>query len=170
MHFVIMTDYNHIADPLDNPIRVKKNKYKIISYRLYKSKNTSMKQYHIDNKLVKVLQELNKNFDGDKEKDHEKMAKKLEDLFEVHADTLKSYNNLSENYSKSLGLINKQRTDIQLLNKTVDAKKEGMIMQRKIIDGLEDEIKKLKKEFNSELLYKLKLGKLLIVIRKVLQV
>lgn len=44
------------------------------------------KIYHIDNTLVKQLQRLWEDFDGDKESDHEKMADLLEEYFDKEAE------------------------------------------------------------------------------------
>ena len=107
-------------------------------------KQTQMKTYRIKSELRNVLKELDKRFDHEKPKDHKKMAKKLEDLFEIHADTLESYNTLSENYSKSLGLINRLRMEIAGLSQIIKQRNQTIARAKEVNEGLEDEIKKLK--------------------------
>jgi len=56
-HFVVMTDASHILDPLDYPVEEKKNKYNIISYRLFNKKNME-KEYHIKSVLKNAIEKI----------------------------------------------------------------------------------------------------------------
>ena len=80
-HFVIMTaspSIKYILDPLDNPIKKKKNKYPIVSYRFFnKPKDKNM--YNVKSGLKNEIEKITKDNYGKvmKEKEQKRAAKDL---------------------------------------------------------------------------------------------
>lgn len=96
----------------------------------------SEKTYHIDSKLVKVHRTLDEDFDGDKEKDHEKMAEKLEDFF-------KTYNKQTLQAATADGIEKGYKTKQSECNEHVG--KLSTAHQKAISDLIEEQIKYLEK-------------------------
>jgi len=58
-HFVVMTDPTHILDPLNYPVKEKKNPYPIVSYRLFNKPNQKTMKEH---KVKETLKAAEKYF------------------------------------------------------------------------------------------------------------
>lgn len=139
-HFFIHVNGTMI-DPLELKPTWKNNKYHIVSYRLFVNPKQMDKVYHIDSKLEDVLERLDKDFDGDKEEDHEKMAKILDEV-------LDDYEKLGEQLpevTNDLNNIKEKVEKLQAMNELlIDEKEEltkGMEIQKELIDGLEKKLK-----------------------------
>jgi hypothetical protein len=102
-HFVVMTDATHILDPLDYPVKEKKNKYNIISYRLFKQKNME-KEYHVKSVLKNALQELIGDEDYGKEMNENEQERSAKALIEYRENCEKYADGFEKAVEKSLEL------------------------------------------------------------------
>lgn len=122
------------------------------------------KVYHIDSKLENVLERLDKDFDGDKEKDHEKMAKILDEVL----DDYEKFGEQLPEVTNDLNNIKEKVEKLQTMNELlIDEKEElarGMNIQQELIDGLEQQLKEAQKPIGEMTIAQL-IGQIIVIIK-----
>lgn len=113
MHDKIIDPWTGTERPLDT--------YPPASYRLFKLNNNTMeKTYHIDSKLVKVLRNFDKDFDGDKEKDHEKLAETIDKIQDEWTMMLEDFSKLTASHKTKVKELLEANTTISLQKETIE--------------------------------------------------
>ena len=144
-HFVIMTDSKHILDPLDYPVKEKKNPYPIVSYRLF-NKQKNMKEHKVK-ELKKAAEKyfglkLGKRISSSEDRKIaegiKEMYKEVVDLTHIHATIDEETDNCQRELEKEKEKNKRFSQTISGYYKRVKELENQIEVQKETIEDLEN--------------------------------
>jgi len=137
-HFCVYLTSGKVVDPYDKTPQPKKNPYKIISFRYFKNKNTTMNK-----ELINILEDITKLELGDdlNENEQQKVADKLT---EYYTESKNEIEDLYNQLSAEKDYINELNETLKVFQEKQKETEAILELNDDMIDELEERLKELK--------------------------